>query len=120
MSKEKGAEETLAIPQRLRDEVDHRDAGFCRMCGKFLGLRRAIHHIWFGGDLQGMGGRRKHDINNLVSLCYLPGDNNCHQRAHSRKSHWQDLLTRTITQPTRVTAIQLQRWDARNQNRNTP
>jgi hypothetical protein len=109
--------ETLSIPTRLREQVDARDGGFCRMCGKFLGLRRAIHHIWFGGDLQGMGGRRKHELNNLVSLCYLPGDNDCHQRAHSRKHHWQPLLTQVVTQPNRVTATQLSRWAAR-ENRN--
>lgn len=113
MTKANGSEETLAIPQRLRDEVDNRDGGFCRMCGKFLGQRRAIHHIFFGGDLQGMGGRRHHDIDNLVSLCWLPGDADCHQRAHSRKAFWQPLLAKAITDTRNVTAFQLARWAAR-------
>lgn len=109
--------ETLAIPQRLRDEVDARDGGFCRLCGKFLGGRRAIHHINFGGDVQGMGGRRSHTLDNLVSLCYLPGDMNCHQRAHSRKSYWQPLLTAVVTRTDRVTALQLSRWQTREKTR---
>jgi 5-methylcytosine-specific restriction endonuclease McrA len=109
--------EAKDIPQKMRDAVDERDGGFCRMCGKFLGYRRAIHHINFGGDRQGMGGRRRHDLDNLISLCYLPGDNDCHQRAHSRKGHWQPLLEQTIAHPTRVTALQLSRWAARERNR---
>lgn len=113
----KGGEETLAIPQYLRDAVDDRDVGFCRMCGKFLGERRAIHHIYFGGDVQGMGGRRHHELDNLVSLCWQPFDNDCHQRAHSRKSFWQPLLLQVITCPNRVTALQIARHQAR-QNRN--
>lgn len=108
-----GSKETLAIPQRLRDEVDQRDGGFCRMCGKFLGERRAIHHINFGGDVQGMGGRRHHVIENVVSLCWLPGDSNCHQRAHSRKAFWQEYLSAAIAAPNHVTAFQLARWAAR-------
>jgi hypothetical protein len=108
-----GNAETVAIPDRLRKEVDERDGGFCRMCGKFLGERRAIHHIYFGGDLQGMGGRRHHALDNLVSLCWLPGDMDCHQRAHSRKSYWQRFLTAAITAPTKTTAFQLARWEAR-------
>jgi hypothetical protein len=110
--------ETLAIPERLRREVAMRDCGFCRMCGKYLGDRTAIHHIFFGGDLQGMGGRRKHELDNLVSLCWLPGDNDCHQRAHSRKGFWQPHLhTAITTQHGNVTAFQLARWEQRK-NRN--
>ena len=108
-----GGDETLEIPQRLRDAVDERDKGHCRMCGKFLGGRRAIHHIFFGGDLQGIGGRRHHALENLVSLCYLPGDNNCHQRAHSNKTYWQGLLLAVITRQGNQTATQLSRWARR-------
>lgn len=106
--------ETKDIPAAVRAEVDARDLGFCRMCGKFLGGRRAIHHIWFGGDRQGMGGRRHHDVANLVSLCYLPYDNDCHQRAHSQKDRWQQLLTDVVNEPRNVTALQLDRWRRRN------
>ena len=110
MSRDK---ETLDIPQHLRDAVDERDGGFCRMCGKFLGGRRAIHHIYYGGDRQGMGGRREHYLANLVSLCYLPGDMDCHQRAHSRKHHWQPILAAVVTRNDHITALQLSRWMSR-------
>lgn len=113
MAKADAEGETLAIPKALREAVDHRDAGFCRMCGKFLGQRRAIHHIFFGGDLQGMGGRRLHELHNLVSLCWLPYDNDCHQRAHSSKGLWQPFLAAVTTHPTKITAVQLKRWHAR-------
>lgn len=108
-----GGDETVAIPQRLRDAVDERDGGFCRLCGKFLGTRRAIHHIFYGGDAQGMGGRRDHRLENLVSLCWLPGDSDCHQRAHSRKSYWQPLLAAVVTRNDHITALQLGRWQRR-------
>lgn len=113
MSRASGENETLDIPQHLRDAVDERDGGFCRMCGVFLGERRAIHHIFYGGDLQGMGGRRSHYLDNLVSLCWLPGDMGCHDRAHSRKTFWQPLLAAAVTRPDRITAFQLARWSTR-------
>lgn len=103
-------DETLAIPKHLRTAVDERDGGFCRMCGKFLGGRRAIHHIYYGGDLQGMGGKRRHALENLISLCWLPGDMGCHQRAHSNKHFWQPILAAVVTRPDHVTGLQLARW----------
>jgi 5-methylcytosine-specific restriction endonuclease McrA len=101
------------IPQSARDAVDARDKGFCRMCGRYLGGRRSIHHIYFGGDAQGMGGRRNHDVNNLVSLCWLPGDGDCHSRAHSNKHLWQPYLDQVVTSAGNYTAYQLLRWDRR-------
>lgn len=108
-------DETVAIPQRVRDAVDMRDEGFCRMCGRFLLGRRSIHHIHYGGDTQGMGGRRNHDVDNLVSLCWLPGDGQCHQRAHSDKSYWQPILAHVITRTDHTTALQIARWSKRKQ-----
>lgn len=107
-----GNQETLEIPQWCRREVDQRDCGFCRMCGKYLGERRAIHHIFFGGDRQGMGGRRHHDPAEMVSLCWLPGDNDCHQKAHAHKDWSQRYLPLALANPGR-TALQLSRWDRR-------
>lgn len=108
--------ETLEIPKDLREAVDARDGGFCRMCGKFLGDRRSIHHIFYGGDIQGMGGRRRHTLGNLVSLCWLPGDMGCHERAHSNKGFWQPLLADVVTQSAKVTAFQLARWERNRRN----
>jgi 5-methylcytosine-specific restriction endonuclease McrA len=108
----KSEDETLAIPQKLRVAVDARDRGFCRMCGKFLGERRAIHHIAYGGDEQGMGGRRHHELDNLVSLCWLPYDNDCHQRAHGNKTRWMPLL-QLVVKTEGVTCLQLARWKRR-------
>lgn len=115
MSRGDGEKETLAIPDHLRRQVDERDGGFCRMCGKYLGQRRAIHHIFFGGDLQGMGGRRLHELSNLISLCWLPYDNDCHQTAHARKGYWQQYLAAAATSPLKTTALQLARWHARRE-----
>lgn len=33
--------ETLAIPQSVRDAVDERDGKYCRVCGRYLGDERA-------------------------------------------------------------------------------
>jgi 5-methylcytosine-specific restriction endonuclease McrA len=105
-------DETVAIPIQLREAVDTRDRGYCRMCGKYLGERRAIHHIDYGGDRQGMGGRRRHALDNLISLCWLPYDNGCHDRAHSNKAKWLPLL-QLVVMTDGVTATQLARWRKR-------
>jgi hypothetical protein len=101
--------ETRAIPEVMRKQVDERDGGYCRVCGKFLGPRRAIHHIRYGGDAQGMGGRRDHTLENLLSVCWLPGDNGCHLLLHSDKARWMDIALETAVQPG-VTVRQLARW----------
>lgn len=87
------------------------------MCGMFLGQRRAIHHIFYGGDLIGIGGKRSHQLDNLVSLCWLPGDNLCHQRAHTSKHIWQPLLAAVVAaEPMiRTTAMSLRRRQLREQ-----
>lgn len=103
--------ETLAIPSAIRDLVDERDGYHCRVCGKYLGDARALHHIRFGGDRQGMGGRREHGLDNLITVCWMWGGN-CHDLVHSQKGLWLPLLERTITVPG-VTAMQLRRWRQR-------
>lgn len=104
-----GKSETLAIPLKMREEVDHRDNGYCRFCGRMLLERRALHHIFYGGAT---GGRRHHHPNNLISLCYLPGDSNCHLRVHSNKGRYQPILAELVEDkhPNHVTALQLMRW----------
>lgn len=105
------------IPEDVRLEVYLRDGTFCRMCGKYLGERAGIHHIEFGGGLgPGMGGRRVHDPDKMVVICWLPGDpvwkaQSCHSRAHSDKLLWQPLLAAVVRMPG-VTAFQLRRWNA--------
>jgi hypothetical protein len=103
--------ETLAIPVDLRAEVDERDQQHCRVCGKWLGAERALHHIRYGGARQGMGGRREHHLDNLITVCWMWGGN-CHDLVHSSKSLWLPLLEHTITVPG-VTAMQLRRWHQR-------
>jgi 5-methylcytosine-specific restriction endonuclease McrA len=65
---------SLNIPQSIRDAVYERDGGICQGCG-YKGVH--LHHIVLGG----MGSRRVHAIENLVTLCPL-----CHEEAHSNKS----------------------------------
>lgn len=109
-------EESLAIPQRLREAVYERDLGFCRVCGKCLGERAALHHIHYGGNYTGMGGRRLHTLDNIVTLCWLPGDpvygaTPCHSRVHSNKGLWVPVLE-TVVQTPGVTGLALLRASA--------
>lgn len=121
MSRPDAREESLAIPLNVRQAVDERDEGHCRVCGKFLGERRALHHIVYGGDARGMGGRRVHDPAEIVTVCWLPGDpapgmRPCHDLVHSNKRIWQPLLL-SVAARKGVTAVQLQRWRERNNRR---
>jgi 5-methylcytosine-specific restriction endonuclease McrA len=93
------------IPAHLRSEVYGRDNGTCRMCGRG-GIPTQIHHIIYGGDARGMGGRRIHNVDEMVTL-----DASCHELAHSDKGKWQPLLLLAIQKPG-LTAFQLQRWRA--------
>lgn len=109
----KARKETLAIPKALREAVDERDQWHCRVCGKYLGDQRALHHIRYGGSRQGMGGRREHDLTNLITVCWMWGGN-CHDLVHSNKTLWLPLLEQTVAVPG-VTALQLHRWARRQQ-----
>lgn len=109
-------EESLAIPASVRAIVDQRDGTHCRVCGKFLGERRALHHVIYGGDARGMGGRRVHDPAEIVTVCWLPGDGDCHQLVHSRKRLWQPLLLE-VAKRSGITALQLRRWQLRREPR---
>jgi 5-methylcytosine-specific restriction endonuclease McrA len=62
----------LNIPESLIKQVDERDKHICQRCGQ-AGTER--HHISFGG---GLGRRRIHAIENLITLC-----TECHIEAHS-------------------------------------
>lgn len=110
--------ETLAVPRNIRAQVDERDGGHCRFCGAYLGDRRVIHHIHYGGDIVGLGGRRQHSLENLISLCDA-FDNRCHQKVHAQKSTWQPILAqlaRIGDVAKGVTALQVKRWnDMRSQ-----
>lgn len=104
--------EALEIPPHVRKTVDQRDEGYCRVCGKFLGSRRGLHHVLYGGDVVGMGGRRRHNPDEIITVCWMVGDNGCHQRLHSDKSRWQPLALEAIKSPG-VTVMQLDRWSRR-------
>lgn len=105
--------ESLAIPKSVRKAVDERDLFHCRVCGKFLGQdERALHHIVYGGDARGMGGRRLHDPAEIVTVCWMWAGN-CHDLVHGNKSLWQPLLLE-VAQHRGVTAFQLKRWRERS------
>ncbi len=103
-----GRDETLAIPAAIRAAVDARDGRFCRVCGRYLAQDRALHHILFGGSLRGMGGRRVHKVDEIVTVCWLYGTN-CHDLVHREKLTWQPLLLEVVHRPG-ITALQLRRW----------
>ena len=76
--KNKAVRESLSIPTDVRAVVDERDQHFCRVCGEYLGPdRRALHHIVYGGDDVGMGGRRVHNPDQIITVGWLPGQD-CH------------------------------------------
>jgi hypothetical protein len=109
MARPDSKSETLQIPADVRAAIDARDAGFCRVCGQFQGERRAIHHVIYGGDARGMGGRRVHNVEEMVTVCWVPGTLDCHSRVHSNKGLYQPLLLEVVTKPG-VTVLQLLRW----------
>lgn len=98
--------EALEIPRQVRLEVLDRDGRACRMCGQTSSL--VLHHLLYGGDLVGMGGRRSHDPEGIVTLggAY---EHQCHQHVHSQKSLWQPILLAVVHLPG-VTGYGLRRW----------
>lgn len=108
---QKAERETLAIPDRIRAEVDERDLGYCRFCGQYAGERRALHHIEFGGDAVGMGGRRHHNPDNLLTVGWL-FEHDCHSVIHGNKRLWLP-LTREVVRHGGMTVLQLMRWKRR-------
>lgn len=103
----RGDDETLAIPERMRAEVDARDLGYCRFCGRYAGPQRALHHIEYGG----MGQRRRHAVDNLMTVGWL-FDHDCHTVIHSNKRLWMPLCLEVVKRPG-VTVLQLYRWTQR-------
>lgn len=59
------------IPKKLLIEVMMRDDGICQKC---FCIGSPPHHIAYGG----MGRKRVHKIENLITLCL-----SCHEKAHS-------------------------------------
>lgn len=111
-----GEKETLAIPAKMRAEVDERDQGYCRVCGRYVGEARALHHIRFGGDVQGMGGRRLHRVDNLITVGWL-FQHDCHSMIHADKGLWTPLAIQVAVNPG-VTMLQLHRWARRRRDGN--
>lgn len=102
----------LDIPHHVREAVAERDRGYCRVCGRFVGPQGALHHIMFGGTDRGIGGRRIHNPDEIITICWMWAGN-CHDRVHRDKLRWQPLLLEVLTRPG-LTAMQLLRWRARH------
>lgn len=109
--KPRAVRESLSIPEAVRKIVDDRDKFFCRVCGQYLGPeRRAHHHIVYGGDDIGMGGRRVHDPDQIITVGWLPSED-CHSLVHGHKGLWQPILLAVVNRKG-VTAFQYKRWQA--------
>ena len=86
--------------------MNDRDCFTCRLCGQTKGL--VHHHIRYGGDEAGMGGRRFHHVDNVITLGdYFEHD--CHRVVHGNKGLWVPLLVAATRVPG-VTALQIRRW----------
>lgn len=79
----------------------------CRLCGqsKFP----VAHHIRYGGDDTGMGGRRLHVVENII-LLGQGFEHLCHNRVHGNKNLWQPYLLALVDLPPNVTGLMLRRW----------
>lgn len=97
------------IPASVRKIVDERDGQFCRVCGEFLGANRGIHHIVFGGDDRGMGGKRVHDPDEMLTVCWGMFGNGCHEALHRDKAKWQEAALLAVQNPG-TTVLQVMRW----------
>lgn len=117
MSKADGKAETLAIPDALRLQVAERDQGHCRFCGRYE-ENAAIHHVRFGGDVVGMGGRRQHYLENLLTVGWLYG-HDCHSRLHDRKTYWMPYVLGALATPG-ATVLQLRRQAMAHSSRRPP
>ena len=98
----------------MRAEVDERDQGMCRFCGRFVGEARALHHIVYGGSTVGMGGRRHHAVTNLLTVGWL-FDHDCHSILHGNKRLWTPLALEAALHPG-LTVLQLYRWGERRRS----
>ncbi len=108
--RDKSRKETLEIPAALRAEAEERDHGTCRVCGEYLGDRRALHHIDFGG---GFGVRRRHELGNVITIGWLPGNRDCHSNVHRHKQRFMQVLKELAAgQHGGATALQVLRWQA--------
>lgn len=96
----------LRIPAPIRAEVTERDQ-VCRLCGQAVHL--ICHHVMYGGDAQGMGGRRFHDAANIV-LLGQGYEHQCHDRVHKVKGVWQPVMLALIELPRTYTGLQVMRY----------
>ena len=72
------------MPSKLRKGIKQRDGNTCQMCGKqgeYSDMGLTIHHI----VSPGMGRRKVHKKENLITLCGPVFGNKCHHETHSGK-----------------------------------
>jgi 5-methylcytosine-specific restriction endonuclease McrA len=76
------------IPQELLEQVYERDGGMCQDCGVYCG-DQIPHHIVPAG----IGGKRIHRIENLITLCQSH-----HEQAHRIKDYreWTYVWSRQL------------------------
>lgn len=97
-------ERTKQVVGSLREQVIERDGSCCRVCGRYVETP-ALHHIAYRSE----GGRD--ELDNLVTVGWLPG-HDCHLTVvHANKRLWQPILRQVVATPG-VTALQLRRWSS--------
>jgi len=90
------------VPTAVRKEVLDRDAGVCRVCGRFCDVP-GLHHISY----RSQGGL---DVtSNLITIGWTPG-HDCHLPVvHANKRIWQPILEQVVITHG-VNGFQLLRW----------
>lgn len=90
------------VPQTIRQQVYDRDAGCCRVCGRFVETP-GLHHIMY----KSQGGLDLPE--NLITIGWTPG-HDCHLPiVHRNKTIWLPILTQ-VARTDGVNGLQLLRW----------
>lgn len=95
--------ESHDVSAKVRAAVYERDAGCCRVCGRYCDTP-GLHHV----DYRSQGGGNR--VENLVTIGWTPG-HDCHLAVvHANKRLWQPILHAIVARGDGVNGLQLLRW----------